>query len=66
MVDFGVAVAWIAISAASAKGLMVFGRARTSSGAEDELSWQFAEGAPAHDGFMTHLDAPAHWLGESS
>jgi hypothetical protein len=66
MVDFGVAVAWIAISAASAKGLTAFGRAAAASCLKDELAWPASEGMLVHDGFMAHLDAPASRLGELS
>jgi hypothetical protein len=66
MVDFGVAVAWIAISAASAKGLTAFGRAAAASCIEDELARQGGEGTLVHDGFLTHLNAPARRLGEQS
>jgi hypothetical protein len=66
MVDFGVAVAWIAISAASAKGLTVFGRAAAAGCLEDELAWPGGEGTLVHDGLLAHLDAPASRLGELS
>ena len=38
MVDIGVALTWIAISAASAKGLSAFARATAMSETEDELA----------------------------
>ncbi len=66
MVDFGVAVAWIAISAASAKGLTIFGRAAAASCIQDELAWQGSDGTLVHDGFLAHLDASARRLGEQS
>ncbi len=66
MVEFGVAIAWIAISAASAKGLMAFGRAAAAGCAEEELSWQSAEGTFAHDGLLARVDAPARRLGRFS
>jgi hypothetical protein len=64
MIDFGVVVAWIAISAASAKGLTVFGRAAAASCAEAELAWQGGEGTLVNGGFLAHLDAPATRLGK--
>jgi hypothetical protein len=64
MIDFGVAVAWIAISAASAKGLAAFGRATAASCVEDDLAWPGGESILAYDGFWPHLDGPAHRLGE--
>ncbi|MFZ1155491.1 MAG: hypothetical protein WAN93_11360 [Solirubrobacteraceae bacterium] len=49
MIDLGVALTWIAISAASAKGLSVFAHAAATSGAEAELASLRGESAPAHD-----------------
>jgi hypothetical protein len=61
MVDLGVALTWIAISAASAKGLSVLVRAAATSAADAELAALTGEGMPAHDA-QYHLDIPLHLL----
>jgi hypothetical protein len=44
MVDLGIAITWIAISAASVKGLTAFARATVASNVEDELALLELEG----------------------
>lgn len=59
MIDLGVAFAWVAISAAGAKGLAVFARAAAATdNADAELALLAMEGGSAHDGYPV-LEAPA-------
>ncbi|MGA9876065.1 MAG: hypothetical protein WBQ21_09670 [Solirubrobacteraceae bacterium] len=58
MVDLGVAIAWIAISAASAKGLSAFARAARTNDTETELA------AFAGDCVLVD-DGPLHAIGVS-
>jgi hypothetical protein len=53
MIDLGVAVTWIAISAASAKGLVVFARAAAAADLDTEPPMLVTESAPWHDGYPT-------------
>jgi cytochrome oxidase assembly protein ShyY1 len=48
MVDLGLALTWIAISAASAKGLTVFARAVATGDTEAELASLTVDGELAH------------------
>lgn len=48
MIDVGVAFTWIAISAASAKGLIVLARAAAATNAEAELASLTVDEEPAH------------------
>jgi hypothetical protein len=50
MVDIGVALTWIAISAASAKGLSAFARATATTDADTESAYAAGNDALAHDG----------------
>jgi hypothetical protein len=61
MVDISVAITWIAISAASVKGLSAFARATAASNAEVDLGDALAsfEGAPYP------LDVPPRLLRDS-
>jgi hypothetical protein len=61
MVDVGVALTWIAMSAASAKGLSVFARAAATSDTEAELASFTGDSALAHDG-LCPIDAPPDLL----
>jgi hypothetical protein len=57
MVDLGLALTWIAISAASAKGLSAFARATATSDTEEELAPLIAGGPSMHAGWhpiITH------------
>jgi hypothetical protein len=51
MTDFGVVLAWVALTVASAKGLAAFARlaARSRIGADDDLALSIGEGALAPD-----------------
>ncbi len=49
MVDLGVALTWIAISAASAKGLSVLARAAAMGETDAEMVALVGEGTLAHD-----------------
>ncbi len=57
MVDLGVALTWIVISAASAKGLAAFARAAATNGVEAASS--AGEGTLADDGLYA-FDALPH------
>lgn len=48
MADIGVALTWIAISAASVKGLSAFARATATSNTEEEIASLGIEDFPAH------------------
>jgi hypothetical protein len=61
MVDLGVALTWIAISAASAKGLSALARAAATSDADAELAALTGEGMLAHDA-QYQLDIPPRLL----
>jgi hypothetical protein len=50
MIDLGVAVTWIAISAVSAKGLTIFARAAAAADLDAELAASPAEGGSGYDG----------------
>jgi hypothetical protein len=63
MVDVGVALAWIAISAASARGLSAFARATARGGSEEEPAPAGANGAFARTGTYP-IDLPLHLLRE--
>ena len=51
MIDLGVAVTWIAISAVSVKGLTVFPRAAAAADPDTELTIFPAEGSSSYDGY---------------
>jgi hypothetical protein len=61
MVDVGVALTWIAISAVSAKGLSVFARAAATNDTEAELASLTGESAWTHDGPYP-IDVPPRLL----
>ena len=58
MVEVGVALTWIAISAASAKGLSVLARAASTGVGDAESMALASDGAQLHDGLF-HLEAHA-------
>jgi hypothetical protein len=58
MVDLGIAVTWLAISAASIKGLSAFARVAAINGCEAELALT-AGHESAHDG-PPSISMPAH------
>jgi hypothetical protein len=49
MIDLGIAITWLAISAASMKGLSAFARAAATNGSEAELAL-IADDASRHYG----------------
>lgn len=51
MIDLGVALTWIAITAASAKGLAVFARAAAATDLDAEPTALAAEGGSSYDGY---------------
>lgn len=59
MVDIGIALTWIAMSAASAKGLAVFARAVAGTDTDAELAALVAEDGAQYDGSY----APEVWSG---
>jgi hypothetical protein len=61
MVDLGVALTWIAISAASARGLSAFARATARGGDEQEPVPAGVDGAVAH-ARPYPMDFPPHLL----
>jgi hypothetical protein len=63
MVDVGVALTWIAISAVSAKGLSVFTRATATNDTEAELASLTGESGWAHDGLYP-IDVPPRLLSD--
>lgn len=63
MADLGVALTWLAISAASAKGLAAFARASAISDAEDELSLELELFSPPPAGPRETISS-SHLLGE--
>lgn len=66
MVDVGVALTWIAISAVSAKGLSAFARAAAATNdTEAELASLTDDGALAHDG-LHPVDARPRLLRDRS
>jgi hypothetical protein len=64
MVDLGVAIAWIAISAASAKGLSAFVRAAAMSDVEAEPVALTGDGVARHDGLSRAIDISPRLLRE--
>jgi hypothetical protein len=65
MVDVGVALTWIAISAVSAKGLSAFARAAATNDTEAEPASLTDDGALAHDG-LHPVDARPRLLRDRS
>ncbi|HWX87170.1 MAG TPA: hypothetical protein VNX67_03245 [Solirubrobacteraceae bacterium] len=57
MIDLGVAFTWIAISAASAKGLAVFARAAAEPDLEAELALLAADGGSRYDAYPAGTSA---------
>lgn len=55
MIELGVAFTWIAISAASAKGLTVLARVAAAPDTEAELALPVAEVGFRHDGYRSEL-----------
>jgi hypothetical protein len=62
MIDLGVALTWIAMSAASAKGLSVFARVAATSGAEAELVSLAADPTPAAHESLFPINARSRLL----
>jgi hypothetical protein len=58
MVEVGIALTWIAMSAASVKGLSVFSRAANDSDSDAELMALAGESVQVHDGLF-YLEAHA-------
>lgn len=56
MMTLGVALTWIAISAAGAKGIVVFARAAATVDSDD-LAALAAEGEPKHGVYPSHPPA---------
>jgi hypothetical protein len=56
MIAVGVAVTWIAISAAGAKGLAVFARAAAATDLEAELAMLAVEGRFGNDGYPVEAE----------
>jgi hypothetical protein len=65
MVDLGVAITWIAISAASAKGLSVFARAATTNDTETEPAAFGGDRVLADDGPLHAIGVSPRLLRES-
>jgi hypothetical protein len=65
MVDLGVALTWIVISAASARGLSAFARAAANNEIQEELAAGMREDGPARDDPYDPylLDTPSRLLG---
>jgi hypothetical protein len=66
MVDLGVAITWIAISAASVKGLSAFARAAAMNDTEAEASTPVGDRASTHDGVLRALDVSPRLLRDIS
>ncbi len=64
MVDLGVAITWIAISAASAKGLSAFARAAVMNDVETEPAALTGDGVSTHDGLLRAIDISPRLLRE--
>jgi hypothetical protein len=64
MVDLGVVLTWIAISAASAKGLSAFARTAANNEIQEELAAVMRESGPACDELYDpyFLDTPHRLL----
>jgi hypothetical protein len=57
MVDLGVALTWMVISAASAKGLSAFARAVASNEIQEELAAGMRDDRPARDDRTTGISS---------
>jgi hypothetical protein len=66
MVDLGVVITWIAISAASVKGLSAFARAAAMNGAEAETATLLGDRALVQDGSLHALEISSRLLRESA
>jgi hypothetical protein len=61
--DIGVALTWIAISAASTKGLSVLARAAAMSESDAEAAALVGEGPLAHEELRVIADTPFQGIG---